>query len=70
LGFSHGGCLPNGQQVTFTWNGTTLGTANISGAKANLSTTSLPAGSDAVEVSYGGNANYSSASASVMQTVH
>lgn len=64
------GSLPNGQIVTFTYNGTALGTATIVGGRASLSTTQLPAGSDPVTASYGGDANHGAASAMVTQTVN
>jgi hypothetical protein len=64
------GSLPNGQQVTFSYNGTTIGTATISGGKASFSTTALPAGSDVVTASFAGNANYGSTLTSVTQTVN
>jgi Big-like domain-containing protein/VCBS repeat protein len=65
---SNGG-LPNGQTVTFSYNGSTLGTATISAGKASFSTTTLPVGSDQVMVNYAGDSNYRAASASVNQTV-
>ena len=66
---SNGG-LPNGKMVAFSNNGNPLGTAKISGGKANLSITTLPVGSDVVTATYVGDANYSSATASVAQIVH
>ena len=66
---SNGG-LPNGQTVTFSYNGNPLGTGTISGGKATLSTTTLPVGRYVVSASYAGDANYSSATASVTQTVN
>jgi hypothetical protein len=64
------GSLPNGQQVTFTYNGATIGRGTISGGKATFSTSSLPAGSDLVTVNYAGNADYVSATASITQIVN
>ena len=64
------GSLPNGQTVTFSYNSSTLGTATITAGMATFSTTTLPPGSDQVTATFGGNTNYSSASASVMQTVN
>ncbi len=66
---SNGG-LPNGQVVTFSYNGATLGTAKIAGGKAIFSTTALPAGSDQVMATYAGDVDFISASASVIQTVN
>ena len=64
------GSLPNGQQVTFSYNGTMIGTAIISAGKATLSTTALPSGGDVVTASYAGGADYSPASASITQIVN
>jgi large repetitive protein len=60
---SNGG-LPNGQQVTFSYGTTTLGTANIAAGEAVFSTSTLSLGSDVVTANYAGNADYSAASAS------
>ena len=62
------GSLPTGT-VTFSYNGSTLGTATISGGKASLSIATLPVGSDEVMATFGGSADYSSASASITQVV-
>jgi uncharacterized repeat protein (TIGR03803 family) len=62
------GGLPTGV-VTFSYDGTTLGTGTISGREAIFSTNTLPVGADVVEASYTGNADYSSASATITQTV-
>ena len=67
---SSNGGLPNGQTVTFSLNGTTLRTATVSGGNATLSTTTLPVGSDVVTAAYAGDANHTSASVSVTQTVN
>jgi hypothetical protein len=65
------GVLPKGQQVTFSYNGSQLGTATISSAgNAIFITKALPAGADKVTASYAGSADYSSASGSVIQTVN
>lgn len=62
--------MPNGQTVTFSFNGGTLGTATIIGGKAIYSTTTLPVATDKVRASYAGDVDHSSASASVNQTVN
>jgi len=64
------GGLPTGQTVTFSYNGTTLGTGTINAGKAVFSTKTLPQGSDLVTATYAGNTDYSSASGSVTQTVN
>jgi Bacterial Ig-like domain (group 3) len=67
---SNGG-LPAGGKVTFTFDGTTLGTATISaGGAAVFSTAALPHGSDTVNATYAGNSDYSAALASVIQEVN
>jgi hypothetical protein len=69
---SNGG-LPTGASniVTFASGGTTLGTATISAKGiSSLPTSALPLGSNVVTATYPGNANYSSATASVTQVVH
>ncbi len=66
---SNGG-LPSGQPVTFSYNGATLGTANVnSSGVATFSTTTLPHGSHPASAVYAGTVDYSSASASVKQLV-
>jgi hypothetical protein len=67
---SNGG-LPTGQTVTFTYNGKVMGTSTIgSGGKPSLTITTLPVGGDVVKVTYAGDANHSSATASVTQIVN
>jgi hypothetical protein len=56
--------------VTFTAGNTVLGTAQLSGAKATFTISSLPVGSTTVTVTYYGNSNIAKSSASVVQTVH
>jgi hypothetical protein len=64
------GGLPKYQEVMFSYNGTTLGSAEISSAGiASFSTSTLPAGANVVTATYVGNADYSSASNTVTQTV-
>jgi hypothetical protein len=59
---------PTGQ-VTFTAGTTVLGTAQLAGGKAKLSTTSLPVGSTTISVTYQGSANISGSSVSLVQNV-
>jgi hypothetical protein len=61
--------IPTGP-VTFTVGKTVLGTAQLSGGKANLAVSSLPIGSTKVTVTYYGDSNIAKSSASVVQTVH
>jgi uncharacterized repeat protein (TIGR03803 family) len=55
--------------VTFTLGQTTLGTAQLSGGKATFTTSSLPAGSNAIKLTYNGNSNIARSSAVVTQVV-
>jgi predicted thioesterase len=52
-----GGVAPTGT-VTFTNNGTTIGTAQLVNGVATLTTTTLPVGSDPISAAYGGDNNY------------
>lgn len=60
--------LPTGP-VTFTLGKTTLGTAQLSGGKATFTTSSLPAGSNVVKVTYNGSSNIARSAATVTQVV-
>jgi YVTN family beta-propeller protein len=55
--------------VTFTAGNTVLGTVELGGGKAKLTTTALPAGSDIVTVTYQGFSDIKGSSASVTQVV-
>ena len=61
--------VPTGP-VTFTAGNTVLGTAQLSGGKAKLTTSSLPTGTTAISMTYYGDSNIARSSASVVQTVH
>ena len=61
--------MPTGP-VTFSIGTTILGTAQLAGGMAKLSTSALPAGSDIVKVTYYGGSNIAKSSASLAQTVH
>ncbi len=60
--------IPSGP-VTFRAGTTVLGTAQLSSGKATFTTSTLPAGSTVVKVTYNGNSNIKGSSASVTQTV-
>ena len=60
--------LPTGP-VTFTMGTTVLGTEQLSGGKATFTTSSLPAGPNAIKVSYEGNSNIARSSAVLRQIV-
>jgi Bacterial Ig-like domain (group 3)/FG-GAP-like repeat len=55
--------------VTFTSGATTLGTSTLANGVATVSTSSLPIGSDPIVVTYNGDGNYNSATATLTQTV-
>ncbi len=55
--------------VTFTAGTTVLGSVQLSGGKAKFTTSSLPAGSPLVKVTYQGNSNIKRSSAAVTQIV-
>jgi hypothetical protein len=56
--------------VTFTNGATVLGTSTVTNGVATLATSTLPAGSDTITATYNGDANDSTATASVVQTVN
>ncbi|MES2390766.1 MAG: Ig-like domain repeat protein [Acidobacteriota bacterium] len=60
--------LPSGS-VTFSNNGTSIGTATIAGGVATLSTKTLPVGSNAIAASYGGDSVYPAVSTATPVTV-
>jgi hypothetical protein len=55
--------------VTFSNGSTVLGTANINGSVATLSTSSLPLGSNTITATYGGDSNNNSSSATMTETI-
>ena len=56
--------------VTFIAGKTLLGTVQLNGGKAELTTSSLPAGTDAITVKYTGNSNIKGTMATVSQIVN
>jgi hypothetical protein len=56
--------------VTFTNGATILGTANLINGFASFQTNMLPAGSQVITATYGGDANYNTASDDVIQVVN
>jgi hypothetical protein len=56
--------------VTFTSDGTLLGTKPLSGALASLKTSQLPTGSHTITATYNGGTNFSTSSTSITQTVN
>jgi len=66
---SPGAGTPTGT-VTFMDNGSSIGTAVLSGGIATFTTTTLPIGSNSITAVYGGDANFSTSTSSAMtQTV-
>ena len=67
---STGGAPPNGESVSFMSGTTTLGTAQLSSGAANLTTTDLLVGTDAITAAYGGDTDFAgSTSGSVSEVV-
>lgn len=67
---SNGG-LPTGQPVTFSYNGSQIGTTNVTAeGTATFSTKTLPVGTDAVTATYAGSADYTGASGTLEQGVN
>ncbi|MBS1801213.1 MAG: Ig-like domain repeat protein [Acidobacteria bacterium] len=56
--------------VTFSYGATVLGTATVSNGVATVATSTLPLGSDTVSAVYSGDANYNTATGSLVQTVN
>jgi hypothetical protein len=56
--------------VTFTNGATVLGTSTVTNGVATVTSSTLPAGSDTITAAYSGDANNSTATASVVQTVN
>jgi probable HAF family extracellular repeat protein len=62
---------PDGETVQFVVSGKVLGTATLTGGVAQFTTSAIAAGSHAVVVNYGGDANHASAKyAALTQVVH
>lgn len=55
--------------VTFTNGATVLGTSNVSSGTATVSTSTLPVGADTITATYSGDSTYSTATATIVQTV-
>jgi hypothetical protein len=55
--------------VTFTNGSTVLGTVTLVGGAATVTTSTLPAGNDPITATYNGDGNYSSAAATLVQSV-
>jgi hypothetical protein len=55
--------------VTFTSDGTPLGTVGLAGGKATLTTSGLPAGNHTISATYTGDANFLTSNATLTQTV-
>ena len=64
-----GGGTPTGS-VTLTYGSTTLGSASLSGGKATIKTNALPAGTDVLTATYGGDTNFLTSTATLTQVVN
>jgi uncharacterized repeat protein (TIGR03803 family) len=63
--------VPDGETVTFKYKTTVLGTGTLSRGSASITTSTLPAGSDSIKATYGGDAdNLGSSSNQVKQVVN
>ncbi|MGA7926996.1 MAG: Ig-like domain repeat protein [Candidatus Sulfotelmatobacter sp.] len=60
---------PNRESVTFMQGTTVLGTASISGGVAQLSTSTLPEGTDVIAAEYGGDANFDSSTSKALKQI-
>jgi hypothetical protein len=60
---------PNGEIVTFSSSTRVLGTGKLSSGVATLPAHSLPAGSDAIKATYGGDSAYAASSGTVVQVI-
>ena len=68
---SSGGTPANGENVTFMSGTTSLGTSELTGGVASLTTTDLPTGTDSITAVYGGDSGFSSSTSTpVSQTVN
>lgn len=67
--FSAGSNSTNGEAVSFTSGGATLGTALLTGGVATLTTATLPTGTDVIAATYAGDTNFSAATAAAVQVV-
>jgi hypothetical protein len=62
--------IPDGETLTFKFGATLLGTATTSGGSASITVSTLPAGSDTVNVSYPGDATFAASLGTILQKVN
>jgi hypothetical protein len=67
--YSSGPLTTNGENVTFSSNGASLGTAPLSSGVATLNSTSLPVGTDNITATYGGDTNFTTAKSNAVPVV-
>ena len=67
--YSSGSATTDGEQVTFTVNGTSLGQGTLSAGVATLTTSALPLGTDAIAANFAGDANFTQSGGSTTVTV-
>jgi CubicO group peptidase (beta-lactamase class C family) len=67
--FNAGNTSTNGETITFSNGGASLGTATLTSGVATLTTTSLPGGTDSVTASYPGDSTFGAANAASVQVV-
>lgn len=67
--FSAGSASTNGETITFSNGGASIGTATLTGGVATLSTTSLPGGTNSITASFPGDSTFGAANAASVQVV-
>ncbi len=67
---SSSGAPPDGEPVIFEDGGAKIGTGNLSGGTATFTTSGLVVGAHTITATYGGDTNFGSSSASLVQTVN
>ena len=68
VGAASGGTVPpNGETVRFLQGTTELGSAELHGGKATLTTTALPVGSDSITAAYSGDSNFAGSTSIVVK---
>ncbi len=67
--YSFDSLVTNNEKVTFSNNGTSIGTGNLSSGVATLNIASLPVGTDNVTAAYGGDSNFAPATSNAVSVI-
>ncbi|MBS1822092.1 MAG: serine hydrolase [Acidobacteria bacterium] len=67
--YSAGSASTNGETITFSSGGASVGTATLTSGVATLTTTALPGGTDSVTASYPGDSTFGASNATAVQVV-